>query len=167
MIQIRQAREQELETIRIQRLEAYEEHSDKIPKEHWEELKKAISSDADVTNGAELIVAELEGKLVGSVVLCPEKIDAYKGLTNQSEFPEIRMLAVDPEARGKGVARTLVKACMERAKGRGQRAIGLHTADFMQGAMSLYQRLGFERFPEYDFEPANDGIIVKAFRYTF
>jgi hypothetical protein len=44
--------------------------------------------------------------------------------------------------------------------------IGLHTADFMKRAIQLYGRLGFERSLKYDFEPANDGVIVKAFRLT-
>jgi hypothetical protein len=37
----------------------------------------------------------------------------------------------------------------------------------MASAMRLYTRLGFKRVPEQDFEPAIDGIIVKAYRYTF
>jgi ribosomal protein S18 acetylase RimI-like enzyme len=37
----------------------------------------------------------------------------------------------------------------------------------MKSAMGLYERLGFERLPQFDFEPANDGIIVKAYRLSF
>ena len=44
--------------------------------------------------------------------------------------------------------------------------MGLHTADFMENAIKLYTHLGFERLPQFDFEPTNDGIIVKAFRIT-
>jgi hypothetical protein len=32
--------------------------------------------------------------------------------------------------------------------------------------MKLYERIGFERLPQYDFIPANDGIIVKAYRLS-
>lgn len=167
MIKIRRAEDKELEEIRKQRVAAYEEHAKSISPEHWKALKQAISSGADQENGAEILVAELEGSVVGSVVLCPENTDAYKGLTGMSEYPEIRMLAVAPEARKKGAALALVKACLEKAKESGHQAIGLHTADFMERAMALYQKLGFKRLPEYDFEPANDGVIVKAFRYTF
>jgi ribosomal protein S18 acetylase RimI-like enzyme len=45
-------------------------------------------------------------------------------------------------------------------------AIVLHTADFMKSAMKLYKRIGFERHPQHDFEPANDGVVVKAFRLS-
>ena len=42
--------------------------------------------------------------------------------------------------------------------------IGLHTADFMEDAVELYSRLGFERLTQYDFDPLDDGVVVKAFR---
>jgi GNAT superfamily N-acetyltransferase len=166
MIKIREALESELDFIRDQRLDAYEEHAKAIPQDHWELLKQAISSGADVEAGAELLVAEIDGQIVGSVVLCPENTDAYKGLADLSAFPEIRMLSVAKVARKQGIAETLINECFKRARESGKKAIGLHTADFMVSAMKLYTRLGFERVPEQDFEPANDGTIVKAFRYT-
>jgi predicted N-acetyltransferase YhbS len=166
MIKIREALESELEFIRNQRLDAYEEHAATIPNAHWELLKQAITSGADVEAGAELFVAEVDGQIVGSVVLCPENTDAYKGLADLSVYPEIRMLSVAVESRKQGVAQSLINECIKRARERGKKAIGLHTADFMVSAMKLYTRLGFERVPEQDFEPVNDGTIVKAFRYT-
>ena len=36
----------------------------------------------------------------------------------------------------------------------------------MKQAIELYTKHGFERLPQYDFVPADDGIIVKAFRMT-
>ncbi|MCL6599127.1 MAG: GNAT family N-acetyltransferase [Alicyclobacillus macrosporangiidus] len=164
MLKIRDAFVHELDFIRQQRVAAYEEYSLNIPQGHWELLKQSISSDADVDTGVQLIIAELDGEIVGSVVLCPENTDAYKGLVDMSEFPEIRMLAVTPKARKKGVATALIKECIRRAKQTGAQYIGLHTADFMKSAVRLYERMGFKRVPQLDFEPANDGIVVKAYR---
>jgi hypothetical protein len=56
---------------------------------------------------------------------------------------------------------------MQRSKAKGFQSIGLHTGDFMKSAMKLYERIGFERLPAYDFQPADDGITVKAFRLSF
>ncbi|MBM7691717.1 GNAT superfamily N-acetyltransferase [Peribacillus deserti] len=161
---IRDAAENELPYIREQRIAAYQEHAANIPAEHWNALKQAISSEADVQTGAERIVVELAGEIVGSVVLFPAKSDAYEGYVDELDYPEIRMLAVSPEARGKGVASSLVSECIKRAKAQGHHSIGLHTGEFMTNAMNLYENLGFERLPQFDFEPANDGIIVKAYR---
>ena len=164
---IRDASANELSFIREQRVQSYEEHAQNIPVGHWRALKQAILSDADAQADVERIVAVLDGRLVGSVALFPAKTDAYEGLVDELDYPEIRMLAVTPEARGKGVAAALVLECIDRAKAQGYQSVGLHTADFMKSAMGLYERLGFERLPQFDFEPANDGIIVKAYRLSF
>ncbi|WP_043932065.1 GNAT family N-acetyltransferase [Bacillus sp. EB01] len=161
---IRDAKKEELPLIREQRLASYEEHSGKIPADHWKALKKAISSEADQQQGVELIVAELNGEIAGSVALFPAKSDAYEGQLDELEHPEIRVLAVEKAFRGKGVGKALVLECIERARAKGHGAIGLHTGSFMGDAMKLYEGLGFERQPEFDFEPADDGIIVKAYQ---
>jgi GNAT superfamily N-acetyltransferase len=163
---IREAIESELPVIRELRIKAYQEHAQKIPEDHWKVLKQSIASDADIQSGADCIVAEIDGKIVGSVALFPPKTDAYKGLVDELDHPEIRMLAVSEKARGKGVASALIAECIQRAKANGFQTIGLHTADFMESAIQLYERLGFDRLPKYDFEPSNDGIIVKAFQLT-
>lgn len=164
---LRDAVANEIKDIRIQRVRSYEEHSKSIPENHWKALKQSISSDKDMEPGVERIVAELDGRIVGSVVLFPAKKAAYANAVMELDYPEIRMLAVSPEARGKGVAEALVLECISRAKGKGFSSIGLHTADYMKNAVRLYERLGFKRLPQFDFEPANDGIIVKAYLLTF
>lgn len=161
---IRNALKKELYEIREQRLNAYSEHAQAVSAEHWQALKQAVSSDADMQPGVELIVAEDNGKIIGSVALFPPKSDAYEGIIDELDYSEIRLLAVTPEARSKGVASALVHECIARTKEKGFETIGLHTADFMKSAMKLYERFGFERLPEHDFEPADDGVIVKAFR---
>jgi ribosomal protein S18 acetylase RimI-like enzyme len=166
-MKIRDAAKDELVFIREQRINAYREHAQLIPSDHWKGLERAISSEADTQSGVELMVAELNGNIAGSVVLFPPKTDAYEGYVEALDYPEIRMLAVSPEYRGKGVAQALISECIQRSKSKGFRAIGLHTGEFMTTAMKLYEKIGFERVPEYDFQPADDGITVKAFRLSF
>jgi len=166
MVKIREALSCEVEMIREQRVKAYVEHVQMIPQAHWETLKEAILSDTDEQLDVELIVAELNGEIMGSVALFPAKSDAYKGLVDMLEYPEIRMLAVNQGSRGKGVAEALINECIHRTKEKGLHGIGLHTADFMKSAMHLYERMGFVRMPQFDFEPANDGIIVKAYQLS-
>ncbi|MDP4170447.1 MAG: GNAT family N-acetyltransferase [Bacillota bacterium] len=166
-MRIRNAKDDELTFIREHRVTAYQEHSKSIPDGHWQALKRAISSDKDMLAGVERIVAELNGEIVGSVALFPANSNAYDGSVEEQGYPEIRMLAVSPNARGMGVASSLVTECIERTKVQGYHSIGLHTGQFMEQAMRLYERLGFERVPELDFEPGNDGIIVRAYRLTW
>ncbi|WP_156288423.1 GNAT family N-acetyltransferase [Oceanobacillus salinisoli] len=164
---IRDAAKSELEHLKKLRLSAYKEHEKKLPKDHWNVLKQQILSDEDSKFNVDQIVAELDGEIVGTVVMFPPKTELYTGLLDEElDYPEIRKLAVSPNSRGKGVAKALISECIQRTKHRGFRKIGLHTADFMENAVKLYEDLGFERLPEYDFEPADDGIIVKAFRFV-
>lgn len=166
MLKIRKALNNEIEKIREQRIKAYEEHAKNIPEEHWDALKRSISSDGDEQQGVELLVAEVDEAVVGSVALFPSNSDAYKGFVDLLDYPEIRMLAVNPRYRRKGIAEALIHECIGLSKANGNQYIGLHNADFMKTAMRLYERMGFQRIPQFDFQPADDGIIVKAFRLS-
>jgi ubiquinone/menaquinone biosynthesis C-methylase UbiE len=81
------------------------------------------------------------------------------------DTPEVRLLAVLPEARGLGVGLLLMQECIERARRSGSAALTLHTTDMMRAAMRLYARMGFVAAPELDFHPA-PGMTVKGFRLS-
>ncbi|MEA2973357.1 MAG: hypothetical protein QOG82_1815 [Actinomycetota bacterium] len=63
---------------------------------------------------------------------------------------ELRMLAVAPEAQGRGVGTALVQACLDQARADGKREVMLHTAASMRRAQRLYERMGFHRAAERD-----------------
>ncbi|WP_027963906.1 GNAT family N-acetyltransferase [Halalkalibacillus halophilus] len=162
-MEIRQAKPEEIENVRYQRVKAYEEHADALSKEHWQALKEAIMQEGDQGPDVNLLVAIKDDEIVGSVALFPAKTDAYEGYVDELDYPEIRMLAIEPKVRGKGVASALIDECVRITKEKGYSHIGLHTGEFMKGAITLYERYGFQRMPKYDFEPADDGIVVKAY----
>jgi ribosomal protein S18 acetylase RimI-like enzyme len=63
------------------------------------------------------------------------------------------MLAVDPGARRRGIARTLVRACVDRARHAGARRLWLSSGRSMTAAHALYASMGFVRTPDRDWEP--------------
>ncbi|MFB9659879.1 GNAT family N-acetyltransferase [Glycomyces mayteni] len=75
---------------------------------------------------------------------------------------EIRMLAVDPDAHGRGAGSALAAACVERAKAAGTKRIVLCSQQEMTTAHRIYRRLGFEREPALDWEPL-PGVMLWAF----
>jgi len=79
------------------------------------------------------------------------------------DWPEVRLLATAPAARGKGIGRLLMEECIRRAGASRAPVLTLHTADIMSVAMRLYERMGFERAPELDFSPA-PGITAKGYQ---
>jgi ribosomal protein S18 acetylase RimI-like enzyme len=77
---------------------------------------------------------------------------------------EIRMLAVDPAAQGRGVGSALAAACVERARAEpGMKRVVLCSQEAMTTAHRVYARLGFERTPELDWYPLPD-VRLWAFR---
>lgn len=77
---------------------------------------------------------------------------------------EIRMLAVDPAAQGRGVGSALAAACVERARAEsGVKRVVLCSQQAMTTAHRVYARLGFERAPDLDWYPVPD-VLLWGFR---
>ena len=74
----------------------------------------------------------------------------------------LRMLAVSPPARRRGVARALALECIDRARRMGLRRLILSTAPAMTAARALYEQLGFRRDPDADWEPVA-GVSLLAY----
>ncbi len=70
------------------------------------------------------------------------------------------MLGVDPEARGRGVARALIEACFANAADAGRSRMTLHTTGRMRAAQAMYESMGFERLPDREFP---DGFVLLTY----
>ena len=126
----------------------------------WAALSAAI--DAGLTSDQEMerIVAVDGDTIVGSALLLPPSDDAYTGLGVRVTAPEVRLVAVDPPERGRGIARALMAECLRRARASGATEIGLHSSRSMQGAIRMYTRMGFQRAPENDFQPEGAELVM-------
>ena len=162
-IRVREARPGDEAAIQAVTLAAYEQYAAHMGR-HWDAYRRNILDTLAAGGPAQRLVAERAGTIVGSVILYPP---GAAGFTSErrpiaAEWPEVRLLAVDPSTRGSGIGLRLMHACVERARAAGAAALALHTTDMMAAAVRLYARMGFERAPEIDFQPA-PGIIVKGF----
>lgn len=160
---IRDARPGEREAIRDLTLSAYAQFAETMEPAAWAGLEGALHAALATTDEVERIVAERDGVLVGSVMLWPPAADAYRGAAARAPWPELRLLAVSPEARGQGVGEALVEECVRRARRMGAAELGLHTSRSMGAAIRMYERRGFVRAPEFDFQPPG-AELVTAYR---
>ena len=162
-VRVRDAREDERAAVRELTLRSYAEYATVMAPSAWAALEQAVRAALASEERVERIVAERGGALVGSVLLYPPATDAYGGAASRASWPEVRLLAVAPEARGHGVGQLLMSECVRRARRAGAAELGLHTSRSMQAAIQMYTRMGFTRAPEHDFQP--DGAeLVEAFR---
>ena len=162
-LHIRDARDDERNAVRDATLAAYEEYAAILPGPAWVGYRRNLLATLDAEGPAERIVAERHGAIIGSVLLFPASANAYSGTTAGVDYPEVRLLAVVPGARGEGVGAALMDECARRARRAGATSLGLHTMDMMRAAVRMYERMGFVRAPDLDFAPAA-GMLVKGYR---
>ncbi len=158
-VRVRDAGDADRGAVRDLTLRAYGEFGAVMEPAAWTGLEAAVRAALDSAGPAERIVAERDGVIVGSVMLFPPAADAYGGLATEVPWPELRLLAVAPEARGLGVGQLLVDECVVRARRAGAVALGLHTSRSMQAAKRMYERMGFVRVPEHDFRPPGAELV--------
>lgn len=77
-------------------------------------------------------VAEQGGRMVGSIFL----VETDKGA-------QLRLLYVEPEARGLGIGEALVRTCVDFARGAGYTRIWLWTHTILTSARRIYAAAGF------------------------
>ncbi len=78
-------------------------------------------------------IAELDGEKVGCVFL----------IADSASVARIRLLLVDPKARGLGLGARLVAECISFARGAGYKKITLWTHSVLTAARHIYQKAGF------------------------
>ncbi len=159
-IHIRDARPDERAAVAKITMRAYAEFATVMRPEAWRGLERAVRA-ALQSHAAERIVAESadDQLLLGSVMLFPAERLEYGGIAVDAVGPELRLLAVAPEARGLGVGHALVEECIRRARASGASELGLHSSASMQAAIRMYLRFGFQRVPARDFQPPGAELV--------
>lgn len=108
-----------------------------------------------------VLVATEADTIVGTVTWCPTG-STHREVATETEG-EFRSLGVAAQARGLGVGRMLVQACLDLARDEGFGAVAVSSEESMAAAHRLYRRLGFVRVPERDWQPAPD-VRLHAYR---
>jgi DNA-binding MarR family transcriptional regulator/GNAT superfamily N-acetyltransferase len=85
-------------------------------------------------------IAEIDGQSVGHIFLVKHP--------NELETAKLRLLFVEPSARGMGLGDALVKECIRFARTAGYKKIVLWTQSILTSAHHIYERAGFRLMKE-------------------
>lgn len=83
-------------------------------------------------------IAEMDGEPVGSVFVVKDTKTTAK----------LRLLIVDPKARGRGLGKRLVEQCIRFAREKGYRRLALWTQSNLAAARAIYRAAGFRKVKE-------------------
>lgn len=120
-----------------------------------------------------LFVCEADGKLVGVFLLNTDpdgdySEGAWTAEIAEGEYMVIHALAVDPEHKGQGIGKRMVKFCLDYAKENGYRAIRLDAVPKNTPARRMYESMGFRFAGEGDLKRFETGIPSFAlYEYNF
>jgi|SRR5579863_1817739 len=141
----RAAEEKDVPALRELGLASYGRLKKHLTQENWAKMETLLLSDQTfplLVRDCHSFVCEENGRLLGMAYLVPRG-NPTKVYTADTSY--IRMVGVHPDAGGKGVAHTLTKLCIERARETGENMISLHSAEIMYDARHIYEKLGFKK----------------------
>jgi ribosomal protein S18 acetylase RimI-like enzyme len=129
---------------------SYNQFSKILAPAHWATMDRFLNSDKmwdQLVNTSKIFICEEGDKLIGMAYLVPSGNPTH---IYPADWSYVRMVGVDPDYRGKGIAKRLTQMCVDYAKQSNEKIVGLHTSEKMDDARHIYEAIGFKLFKEIE-----------------
>jgi len=116
--------------------------------------------------GGQCYVAEVNGKLAGSIVVKPTYAQSDCAYFTRPGVAAAHQFAVDPDIQGQGLGRALLQACEAWARDQGFRELAMDTAEQAAHLIKLYAGLGYAHagFVQWPGKVYRSVVLSKALR---
>ena len=136
------------EQLKIIGLNSFGQFKDQLTPDNWEKLEAYLISEntyPDLLANSTCFVCEHENKVIGMAYFIARgnPTDVF-----QEDWSYLRMVGVHKDYSGKGIGRQLIEICIDYARKTGEKAIALHTSEFMDSARHIYESMDFCRVRE-------------------
>jgi GNAT superfamily N-acetyltransferase len=129
---------------------AYGTYRNVLDDEYWCKLESLLSSESaylELLTKSKCLICEANQEIVGMAFLFAsgnptEIFDAGSSY--------LRMVGVHPDFWGRGIGSALMQQCVDEATRQGEKTLALHTAEFMDSARHIYEKMGFRPVKELD-----------------
>lgn len=140
------------------------QYAKKLPEVvYTEERKRSLRDVAGKRAVAKVLVAELDGRVVGTVAMWPPGASGSEAWVPGAA--DLRHLATAVEFHGQGLSTPLLDAIEAVAREWGVPAICLHVRRGAEGVARMYQRRGFVREPAGDLDTPS--VYLEAYVLRF
>lgn len=95
-----------------------------------------------VSDDAEVLVAEVDGQLIGSGFA---RLKGSRHYLRDEYYAYLGFMYVDPKHRGKGVNQLIVKRLIDWSKNKGMKSVCLTVFEDNEAAIKAYNKVGFRK----------------------
>jgi ribosomal protein S18 acetylase RimI-like enzyme len=133
---------QELKSLGQNSFGQYKNH---LTEENWQKLNVYLTGEStyhELLGKSRCFVCIHENAIVGMAFFLSSGNPTE---VFQEDWSYMRMVGVNKAYGGKGIGKYLIKQCLAYAKETGEKAVALHTSEFMDAARHIYESMGFCR----------------------
>ena len=138
------------EQLRKLAIVSYGQFSTILTPENWAKMNDSLHDESklvELINKSFCYICLKENEIIGMAYFVP---NGNPWGPFPAEWSYIRMVGVNPDYQGQGIAKILTKMCIDKATATQEKIIALHTSEFMNAARHIYEGFGFKVIQEIE-----------------